>query len=180
MGGMAITISRSASFPTRLSCTRARWPCCLVPLGLLPFHGAYVLWVALIQLMILASLAILLFLEEDPRARLFFIPLLAGIVLFRPTILTLTQGQVSGLFLFGLAWIAFLWQKGKWFWGGLLLGLLALKPNLGVLVIGLLAHLAAPPKTLESHLWDTRFRDLHSHCRAGCQPGMDQPILAHR
>jgi len=110
----------------------------LVPLGLLPFHGAYVLWVALIQLMILASLVVLLFLEEDPRARLFFIPLLAGTVLFRPTILTLTQGQVSGLFLLGLAWIAFLWQKGKWFWGGLLLGLLALKPNLGVLVIGLL------------------------------------------
>jgi hypothetical protein len=110
----------------------------LVPLGLLPFHSAYILWVTLIQLMILFSLAILLLLEENSRAKLFFIPLLAGTALFRPTILTLTQGQVSGLFLFGLAWIAFFWQKGKWFWGGLLLGLLALKPNLGVLVIGLL------------------------------------------
>ncbi len=111
----------------------------LAPLGILSFHSAYVLWVTLIQLMIIVSLVLLLFQENYPRAKLFFIPLLAGTVLFRPTILTLTQGQVSGLFLFVLAWIAFLWQKRKWFFGGLLLGLLALKPNLGLLVIGLLA-----------------------------------------
>jgi hypothetical protein len=109
----------------------------LTPLGILPFHTAYVVWVTLIQLMIILSLAILLYQEKNPRAKLFFIPLLAGITLFRPTILTLTQGQVSGLFLFGLAWIAFLWQKGKWFWGGFLLGFLVLKPNLGMLIIGL-------------------------------------------
>lgn len=111
----------------------------LVPLGLLPFHGAYILWVAMIQLMILFSLVILISLEDNKHAKLLFIPLFAGIALFRQTLLTLTQGQVSGLFLFGLTWIAFLWQKGKWFWGGFLLGLLALKPNLGVLIIGLLA-----------------------------------------
>ena len=111
----------------------------LAPLGILPFHTAYIVWVALIQLMIILSLALLLSLENNPRAKLFYIPLLAGIVLFRPTILTLTQGQVSGLFLFGMAWIAFLWKKGKWFLGGFLLGLLALKPNLGMLVIGLTA-----------------------------------------
>jgi hypothetical protein len=111
----------------------------LAPLGLLPLPGAYVAWVTLTELMIVASLAILLSLETNPRRRLFFVPLFAGIVLFRPTILTLTQGQVSGLFLFALVWIAFLWQKGKWFWGGFLLGLLALKPNLGFIVIGLVS-----------------------------------------
>jgi hypothetical protein len=110
----------------------------LAPLGLLPFHTAYIVWVTLIQLMILTSLAVLLSMDANPRAKLFFIPLLAGIVLFRPTILTLTQGQVSGLFLFALAWVTFLWQKEKWFWGGFLMGLLALKPNLGVPVILLL------------------------------------------
>ena len=109
----------------------------LAPLGILPFQTAYVVWVTLIQLMIILSLAILLSLEKYPRAKLLFIPLLTGIALFRPTILTLTQGQVSGLFLFELAWIALLWQKGKWFWGGCLLGFLALKPNLGILIIGL-------------------------------------------
>ena len=110
----------------------------LAPLGILSFHSAYVLWVTLIQVMIIVSLAILLSQHDHPRAKLFFIPLLAGIVLFRPTILTLTQGQVSGLFLFVLAWITYLWQKGKWFYGGLLLGLLALKPNLGLPIIVLL------------------------------------------
>ena len=111
----------------------------LAPLGLIPFHTAYIVWVTLTQVMILASLAVLLSLDANPRAKLFFIPLLAGIVLFRPTILTLTQGQVCGLFLFALVWIAFLWEKGKWFWGGFLLGLLALKPNLDLPILLLLA-----------------------------------------
>jgi arabinofuranan 3-O-arabinosyltransferase len=110
----------------------------MAPLGLLPFHSAYVVWVTLIQIMILTCLAVLLTLENNVRAKRYFVPLLAGIVLFRPTLLTLTQGQVSGLFLFALVWIAFLWQKGKWFWGGFLLGLLALKPNLGFILIVLL------------------------------------------
>ena len=109
------------------------------PLGKLPFHSAYIIWITLTQLMIIFSLAILLSLEKSPRAKLFFVPLLAGIVLFRPTILTLTQGQVSGLFLFVLVWIGFFWQRGQWFPGGLLLGLLVLKPNLGVPIIGLVA-----------------------------------------
>lgn len=39
------------------------------------------------------------------------------------------------MFLFALAWIAFLWQKDQWFWGGFLLGLLALRPNLGIILI---------------------------------------------
>jgi hypothetical protein len=111
----------------------------LGPLGLLPFYGAYVFWVALTQLMIVACLIILLAMETNPRGKFFFIPLLIGIMFFRPTTLTLTQGQVSGLFLFALVWIAFLWHKGRWFWGGFLLGLLALKPNLGFIIILLVA-----------------------------------------
>jgi hypothetical protein len=89
--------------------------------------------------MILASLAVLLSLGSTRRAFLLYIPLLAGIVFFRPTFLTLTQGQVSGLILFILAGIVFLWQKEKWFLGGLLLGILVLKPNLGVPILLLLA-----------------------------------------
>jgi hypothetical protein len=111
----------------------------LTPLGLLPFYSAYIIWVALTQLMIVACLVILLTMETYPRGKFFFIPLLIGIMFFRPTTLTLTQGQVSGLFLFVLVWIAFLWHKGKWFWGGFLLGLLALKPNLGIIIIVLVA-----------------------------------------
>ena len=111
----------------------------LAPLGLLPFQSAYIVWVTLTLLIIIGSLAILLSLETNPRKKLFIIPLFIGSMLFRPTILTLTQGQVSGLCLFALAWTEFLWQKGKWFWGGFLLGLLLLKPNLGLVVILLVA-----------------------------------------
>jgi Gpi18-like mannosyltransferase len=107
----------------------------LTPLGWLPFQSAYIVWVTFSLLMILASMVFLLSLETNPRRKLFFVPLLIEMMLFRPTILTLTQGQVSGLFLFVLALCAFLFQKGKWFWGGFLLGLLALKPNLGLILI---------------------------------------------
>jgi hypothetical protein len=108
------------------------------PLGWLSFHSAYIIWVTLLQLMILISLRTLLGGEASIRSKFLFFPLLAGIVLFRPTILTLTQGQVSALFLFILVGIARFWGQGKWFWGGFLLGLLMLKPNLGVIVIVLL------------------------------------------
>ena len=46
---------------------------------------------------------------------------------------------MSGLILFVIVGMAGLWQKGKWFWGGILLGLLVLKPNLGFIIIALLA-----------------------------------------
>jgi hypothetical protein len=111
----------------------------MTPLSLMPFYSAYIIWVALTQLTIIACLVILLTMENNLRRKFFFIPLFIGIMFFRPTILTLTQGQVSGLFLFVLVWIAFLWQKRKWFWGGFLLGLLALKPNLGIIIIVLVA-----------------------------------------
>jgi len=109
------------------------------PIGLMPFHTAYVTWVLLLELLILASLAAILIIQTSSRAILFCIPLLVGIIFFRPTTLTLTQGQVSGLILFVIVGMAWLWQKGEWFWGGILLGLLVLKPNLGFIIIALLA-----------------------------------------
>ena len=111
----------------------------LAPLGWLTFHTAYILWVTLLLLMIASSLAMLLAVASAPPPKIIFLALLVGIVFFRPTTLTLTQGQMSGLFLFLLTSMAFLWGKRKWFWGGFLLGLLMLKPNLGVIVITILA-----------------------------------------
>jgi hypothetical protein len=107
----------------------------LVPLGLLPFHSAYIVWVTLLQLFLLASLAGLLVLQKSTREKLLFIPLLAGLALFRPTILTLTQGQVIGFLLLVLVGLVVCFEKGKWGWGGFLLGLLFLKPNLGIFII---------------------------------------------
>ena len=103
----------------------------LAPLGLLPLHTAYVLWLTLLQWMILAALGLLLGFRNGLHLK-YLIPLLAGLILFRPTTLTLVQGQMSGLILLILVLAALLMEKDRWGWSGALLSLLALKPNLGL------------------------------------------------
>lgn len=110
------------------------------PLGLLSLHQAYVAWVALSQGMFLAALLLLLSREPAPRIRsALSAPLLVGLVFFRPTILTLFNGQLTAWLLLLLAAAVWLWEKGHWGWGGALLALLALKPNLGGPLLILLA-----------------------------------------
>ncbi|MFN2233935.1 MAG: glycosyltransferase 87 family protein [Anaerolineales bacterium] len=60
-------------------------------------------------------------------------------MLFRPVFPTLLNGQLSGFLLFVLAAISYLWEKGKWNQGAILMTVLALKPNLGIPIIGLLS-----------------------------------------
>ena len=107
------------------------------PLGLLPLKQAYTLWVALSELMILATLVLLLAARAGSRFGKVFLPLLVGMIFFRPTILTLFNGQISGLLLLLLTGTIFLWEKGKWEWGSLFLPLLMLKPNLGAPILAL-------------------------------------------
>jgi Glycosyltransferase family 87 len=106
-----------------------------VPLGSLSLKQAYIAWVAITELMILAALALLLFTRPRSQSVKFFVPLLVGIIFFRPTILTLFNGQISGLLLLLLAGTAFLWEKGKWELGSLLMPFLMLKPNIGAPVL---------------------------------------------
>lgn len=105
------------------------------PFGFLSYYQAKIVWVTFSQLFIFLSLLILL----NPYPRLlikkYFIPLLAGVVLFRSTILSLFVGQLSGFLLFICACIVYLWETGKWWQGSILLPLLAMKPNLGVPII---------------------------------------------
>jgi hypothetical protein len=111
----------------------------LAVFGWLPFHTAYIAWVTLLQLMIIISLGTVWLHMASPRARYLIIPFLAGIILFRPTTLTLTQGQVSALFLSILIGTALAWEGKRWFLGGVLLGLLALRPNLGFIILAFLS-----------------------------------------
>ena len=64
----------------------------------------------------------------------YVLPILAGIFLFRPVILTLFHGQLGALFLLILVLMMMLWEKQQWFLGGLLLPLLGLKPSFGLLI----------------------------------------------
>jgi len=109
------------------------------PLGLLPLYQSYILWVALSQGMILASVFLLCPPERELNTRYLFLSFLVGVIFFRPTTLTLVTGQLSAWLLFLLVCTAQLWTKEKWEWGSFLLPLLLLKPNLGVPIVLLLA-----------------------------------------
>jgi hypothetical protein len=106
------------------------------PLGLLSLYQAFIVWVALSIMMILVALALLLKAQAGPGR--IVIPLLAGIIFYRPTILTLFTGQISGWLLLLVTITVTLWEKGKWEWGSLLLPILMLKPNLGAPMVVLL------------------------------------------
>ncbi len=110
-----------------------------IPLGLLPYGQAYLVWAILTQWMILSSILLLVRAMPSPSFTRFLPPLLAGAALFRPTLLTLRNGQLTALLVIIAAAVAFLWQRGNWRAGSALLPLLALKPNLGMPIIGLLA-----------------------------------------
>lgn len=109
------------------------------PFGLLTLYQAFICWVMLSQFMIVLSGALLLRLSGNHIRKQFILPLLAGVVLFRPTIITLINGQLSGLLLLVISCIVVLWEKRKWWEGSLLLPILALKPNLGIPIILLLS-----------------------------------------
>jgi hypothetical protein len=110
-----------------------------VPLGLLPLYQAFIAWDTLSQLMIVSSIALLLMTNSNLSTKRFIFPLLAGVILFRPTIITLVNGQLSGMLLLLIACIIYLWERGKWRQGAALLALFALKPNLGIPLIVLLS-----------------------------------------
>jgi hypothetical protein len=109
------------------------------PFGLLPLYPAFIIWLVLLQLMMLASFWLLLKPYPARLVNKLFLPLLAELLIFRPTILTLDYGQLSGFLLLVMSGSVYLWEKGKWWQGSALLPLLALKPNLGVPIIALLS-----------------------------------------
>ncbi len=108
------------------------------PFGLLPLFQAFILWVTLTEFMIAASVRVLLRAARNVQAPRYILPIVAGIVLFRPTALTLINGQMTGFLLLVLACVVLLWERARWWQGAALLPLLGLKPNLGVPIILLL------------------------------------------
>ena len=108
------------------------------PLGFLSLDTAFVLWDTLTQAMMLFSLILLVGFYAKPLAKSYFPLLLAAVILFRPTYITLVNAQLSGFFLLLLTGIVYFWNKGKWWQGGLLLSLFALKPTLGLPIMAVL------------------------------------------
>lgn len=109
------------------------------PLGLLSLSVAYLTWIVLTQCCLAGSLALLLFTGRYPRYPQLLFPTAAGVMLFRPTLLVVQNGQMSGLLLLIICGVIHLWEKGKYRLGGVLLAVLICKPNIGLPVIVLLS-----------------------------------------
>jgi hypothetical protein len=110
-----------------------------IPFGLLPLYDAFVVWDVLTQLMIVLAVIFLMIANSDQSFKHFLLPVFAGVILFRPTILTVLNGQLSGMLLLIISATMYYWEKGKWIQGAFLLAVLALKPNLGIPIIGLVS-----------------------------------------
>ena len=81
----------------------------LIPLGLLSLEQAFVLWVFLSQWLILLAAVLLLRRANWQVHKKYVLPILVGIYLFRPVILTLLHGQLGALFLLILVLMMMLW-----------------------------------------------------------------------
>jgi hypothetical protein len=108
-------------------------------LGLLPLDRAYVVWVSLSVVLLGVSLFLIMFLDWQPASKHYVLPLVAGLVVFRPAWVTLRNGQVSALLLFVLCLVILCWEERRWRLGGLWLALLGLRPTLGLPLLGLVS-----------------------------------------
>jgi hypothetical protein len=108
-------------------------------LAWLPIQTAYTLWIFLTQVAVLASIVVLLDLYQAKSGYLVLLSI-TGIFFFRPMFSILNSGQILGVLLFFVSGSIWLFTRGRWFWGGLILSVLALKPSVGfpiLLLIGL-------------------------------------------
>ncbi|MEN8240965.1 MAG: glycosyltransferase family 87 protein [Chloroflexota bacterium] len=110
-----------------------------LPFGALPLEIAAFIWLVLTQAAVLAAVYLLTSLWQIEKKIKYLIPLLVGLLIFRPYLLTLNLGQLSGFLLLILTIILLLWQNQKWLIAGILLSLLTLKPSLGFPIIGLVS-----------------------------------------
>src|ERR1700687_3685239 len=72
----------------------------LAPLGLLRLDLAYIVWIAGSLVLIVVALFMILFRENDARLKHYVVPLVAGLLVFRPVWVTLRDGQLGGPMLF--------------------------------------------------------------------------------
>jgi hypothetical protein len=105
------------------------------PLAVLPFPTAATVWLVLSQMLILGAIALTAAALEWRRARTFIPFLILSVGFFRPTIVIILNGQFTGLPLFATAAAMFFWSRGRWFWGGAVVALTALKPTSAIVFL---------------------------------------------
>lgn len=106
------------------------------PLALFPIESAYTLWLFFGQIAILTSILILLSFYPA-RTGYFELFTIAGIFLFRPSFSVIFNGQILSVLLIFVCVSILLFHNQDWFWGGLALSLLSLKPSIGLPILAL-------------------------------------------
>ena len=103
----------------------------------IPYRFSYLLWMFLNMTLVIASvLLVLARWKEQSKIDLYILPAIAGLIIFRPLLVSIRNGQIGGLLLFIFTVSMLFWNDRKWFVGGILFSLLLLKPNIGVPVLG--------------------------------------------
>lgn len=108
-----------------------------IPLALLPYQVAAVLWLLLSQLMVAFTTWVVMGTWQTARKKSFIFPIVAALFVFRPLMVTLWSAQLGVLLLFLSALAAHLWRKQRWFWSGVALAFLLVKPTIGLPIIGI-------------------------------------------
>jgi hypothetical protein len=108
----------------------------LLPLGILSLDMAAWLWVffSLTALLLVTRNLIVYWKPENIFP--YFLPALAGILLFRPTFLTLLVGQMEILLLLCLVGVTCFWKRADWLAGGMLSSVVLVKPQIGLPLLG--------------------------------------------
>ncbi len=108
------------------------------PLGLLPLEPAAVVWAFITQVALVICGWLLTSAWKPADLKSHLLPIFLGMFLFRPVATMLLQGQLGAIWLLVLSLCIYGWQRGQWWLGGVVMPLLALKPNIGLPLIGLL------------------------------------------
>ena len=109
----------------------------MMPLSYFNLSISYTLWIWISLILIFFSTVKLLTLFGN-QTKFFVVPVFAGLLLFRPILPLLLNGQMSSIFLASLVFSVDLVNNRKPFLGGIILSINFLKPNIGVPIFFLL------------------------------------------
>lgn len=97
------------------------------PIGLLRMFGAYSLWMFLSLLAVVGSLVLLGVIWTRQSLGLSeMIPIFLGVLLFRPFLVTVRNGQLGAFLVLLLVVVLVLWEREQWLSGGMVLGAILL------------------------------------------------------
>lgn len=106
----------------------------LAPFGFLSVDTAYTVWLVICQISIVSA-TILLWKYYPSRTGYIEILIIAGVFLFRPAFISIINGQIAPVLLLLACLSVVLFEKQRWYWGGVLLSAFSLKPSLGLFIL---------------------------------------------